>query len=342
MGVAGLILLYNLKEDSSKGRLLIWKVSSNIVKDHPFTGIGYGRFRSEYNLYQADYFKNKHNPTEELLADDVQVAFNDYLETLVETGFIGIGLLAFLIIMVLFTLRNNSETVILYLIPYFIVVIMSLISYPVNSIVTKILFFFYISLAGSNISSFTQNIPKTLVNHKSLLFVTSLCIMLIVIQLIKYHEYKIWLFATKTYDKGSYSVSEEYFQQINKSLKFERFYSVAYAECLMQNKRYSDVIDLLLKARMITPCYDLFILLGNGYKSINAYSASEFSYKEANYMSPGKILPDYLLMKLYYETGKKNKADSIANKISESKIKVRSDSTNKLLKDIKTLYENNK
>jgi O-antigen ligase len=40
------------------------------------------------------------------LADDVQVAFNDYLETLVETGFIGIGLLAFLIIMVLFTLRK--------------------------------------------------------------------------------------------------------------------------------------------------------------------------------------------------------------------------------------------
>ncbi len=341
-GIAGLVLLYNLKEDSSRGRLLIWKVSSNIIKDHPLTGIGYGRFRSEYNLYQADYFRNNHNQDEEMLADDVQLAFNDYLETIVETGIIGVGFLGFLIISVFLVLKYPIKTIIIYLIPFVIILILALITYPVNSLTTKILFFFLVALVSREASYITYHLPIPKVIYISLLIGATLCIPLMVMQINKYQKYKVWLYATKAYENGYYSVSEDYFRQIYESLRFERFHSVMYADCLMQNMKYNEVIDILSKTRMVCPNYDLLILMGNGYRSINEYSDAEFNYREANYMEPGKILPEYLLIKLYYETGKTGKADSIADAISNTRIKIKSDSTQKLLKEIKILYQKNK
>lgn len=260
MGVTGLILLYNLKEDSSKGRLLIWKVSSNIVKDHPFTGIGYGRFRSEYNLYQADYFKRNHNQDEELLADNVELAFNDYLETIVETGIIGIGFFGFLIVSVLFVFKFTNKVLIISLIAFSVIIIMALISYPINSLTSKILFFFFISVISSKVSYFTHILPVSFISQKSLVVVIILSIPLILLQINKYQKYKVWLYAAKAYATGYYSASEDYYRQIYEKLKFERFHSIMYAECLMQNKRHNEAVDILSNAQWIIPCFDLFVL----------------------------------------------------------------------------------
>ncbi|MCH8495786.1 MAG: O-antigen ligase family protein [Balneolales bacterium] len=40
------IALYQLKPDSVNGRLLIWKVTSDMITDHPLTGVGVGQFQS--------------------------------------------------------------------------------------------------------------------------------------------------------------------------------------------------------------------------------------------------------------------------------------------------------
>lgn len=77
--VAGSFMLYHQKMDSANGRLLIWKVSSEMIKDKPILGHGYGTFQAKYMDYQAEYFKNNPDSKFEFLADNVKHPFNEFL-----------------------------------------------------------------------------------------------------------------------------------------------------------------------------------------------------------------------------------------------------------------------
>lgn len=96
LGIAGgllllmpLLLAVGLKTGSSKGRLLIYKISGNIFRDHFPLGIGWGNFKVVYNHYQADYFQKGTYTTSELLAaDNTYFAFNDYFQWIIEGGWI--------------------------------------------------------------------------------------------------------------------------------------------------------------------------------------------------------------------------------------------------------------
>lgn len=83
------VLLFFVKLNSSLGRLLIYKVSFSILKDNWLWGIGWGKFKQQYNLYQANYFKNHDiNSFEAYLADNSYYAFNDFLQIFIELGLI--------------------------------------------------------------------------------------------------------------------------------------------------------------------------------------------------------------------------------------------------------------
>ena len=99
--VSGLVLvlllsgfgLYQMKQDSADGRRLVWKVSAEMVKAHPW-GIGTGMFEHDYNLQQGAYFASgEATDAERWVSDTVYMAYNDYLEQGVETGVPGTLLL---------------------------------------------------------------------------------------------------------------------------------------------------------------------------------------------------------------------------------------------------------
>jgi hypothetical protein len=106
-----LFLAICVESDSSLGRLLIYKVSAKMFLEHPFTGIGWGEFQREYNLYQAAFFKSgNYTQKEFLLADNTFYAFNDYWEFIVETGVVGgLGLITF-ISLTIFLIYNRLRT----------------------------------------------------------------------------------------------------------------------------------------------------------------------------------------------------------------------------------------
>lgn len=87
-----LLLAAGLKTGSSKGRLLIYKISANIFRDHFPQGIGWGNFKTVYNNYQAEYFRKGAYTTAELLvADNTYFAFNDYFQWIIEGGWIAVA-----------------------------------------------------------------------------------------------------------------------------------------------------------------------------------------------------------------------------------------------------------
>jgi O-antigen polymerase len=81
--------LYHFKKDSADGRMLIWTVTTNIIKDNPLLGVGQDMFKAHYMDYQAAYFSKHPNSKYEMLAGDNQYAFNEALLTWAENGLIG-------------------------------------------------------------------------------------------------------------------------------------------------------------------------------------------------------------------------------------------------------------
>jgi hypothetical protein len=92
-----MIALINIKSDSSNGRLLIYKVVyTQLEPKELIFGIGYGNFRTQYNLFQAAYFsKHSINSDEALLAGNTIYMYNDPLQLVIEIGLLGLAVLIF-------------------------------------------------------------------------------------------------------------------------------------------------------------------------------------------------------------------------------------------------------
>lgn len=95
LAAAFLLFLYVSKPGSTSGRLHIYSVSLQILKDNWATGVGIGKFKAVFNEYQAAYFmQHDIDSKRALLADNTFYAFNDYLQWVAETGIGGFILLA--------------------------------------------------------------------------------------------------------------------------------------------------------------------------------------------------------------------------------------------------------
>lgn len=79
--------LYNHKKDSADGRILIWRLTTQMIQDAPLRGYGTGMFEKEYNLKQAKAIQERKLSKKEMNnASFVLMAYNDYLEQAVQGG----------------------------------------------------------------------------------------------------------------------------------------------------------------------------------------------------------------------------------------------------------------
>lgn len=88
--------MYHLKKDSADGRLLMWKVSTQIIREQRGLGVGVGHFPEAFAEAQASYLKHA-SSQEKWVAGCPEYAFNEYLQIAVELGifplmlFLGVG-----------------------------------------------------------------------------------------------------------------------------------------------------------------------------------------------------------------------------------------------------------
>ena len=82
---------YKIKQNSADGRLLIWKISTSIIKEHPVFGISEGNFSGNYGYAQAKYFESgKGTDKEKMLAGSPKYAYNEYIQIAVQLGIAGL------------------------------------------------------------------------------------------------------------------------------------------------------------------------------------------------------------------------------------------------------------
>ena len=89
--ISSATLLYLMKQGSASGRVLMWQVTWELVKQKPFGGHGSGSFNALYMPAQAKWFESgKGNDKQVVVAGSPQAPFNEPLGLLLEKGLIGI------------------------------------------------------------------------------------------------------------------------------------------------------------------------------------------------------------------------------------------------------------
>lgn len=126
-----IISIYYHKKDSADGRLLIWRISTEMIADAPLAGHGIGTFENKYMYYQAQYFESHPYSKYEKLADNIVYPYNEFLRIGVEQGIIGI-ILILCIIVSIFKYTSKEKYNKVYLGGFVSLLIFSMFSYSFN------------------------------------------------------------------------------------------------------------------------------------------------------------------------------------------------------------------
>lgn len=349
--LSGLFGIYKFKEDSANGRLLIWKVSTSIVNEHPVFGVGYDQFKAHFMNAQANYFSKNSNLAEVMLSDNTYYAFNYPIQFMVENGLIGFFLLCITGLLCLKVKPNTKDNYLKQLILgiFSTFVILGMFSYPSHILPIKILMVFLLALLAI-IDSKKINIQFVRIlsskPYISGIFIVCLCMTIIVgisykITVLN-NGYKRWNQALGTYNLGQYKNSVDQFKKIYPVFYKNGDFLMQYGKALEMIGQYDQAKSTLEQAKNYLNTTIIEIALGNSYKNLNRIQRAEKAYQKAANMVPNKFYPEYLLAKLYNETGQRQKAFSKAMMVLTKEVKIPSKAIEEIRAEMKEITEKDK
>lgn len=330
--------LYSYKKDSADGRILIWKISLEMMKDKPILGYGFDGFRKNYMNYQAAYLQEKQLPeTINNLADDNHHAFNEFLRIIIEQGIIGVIILFIFLTTIGYTIYKYklyidtvSRTIISCLTA---LLFFSFFSYPLSTFHINALI--VILLAGLACSSQDTPIWKLQIRSISLIIPYSIIFFISSVYLFSYSKANSdWLNTLK----GVYT-NDNILEEARKKLSGNPYFLSTYGKYLNKKKRYSKAASILSQSIKEYPSYYTVMELGISYKAQKKYTEAMHCFYKAMHMIPHKIKPLYFMMELYYDQKDYKSAIQLSNRILCKQPKIRSSELNIILKRTILLQE---
>lgn len=321
------VFLYNQKKDSANGRLLIWNVSYEMIKDKPVYGHGFGAFQAKYMDYQAAHFKNNHNSEYELLADNVKHPFNEFIKIAAEFGLIGLFtvliLISFIISRIL-KLEVDKKSLALGGLLSFLV--FACFSYPSQYISVWILLAFYFSILIPPYEFRIKNNYLTIFSRGTTIF---LCVFALYILCQKmYAEMKWKTIAVSSLQGNTNEMLPEYERLYTKHLSQNPYFLYNYGAELNVSGNFELSIKILNECQSKFNDYDLQMILADNYAMINNPEIAIQIYQNASNMIPCRFFPLYQILKIYMQNGQKEEALVYANAIINKEIKIPSTTVN--------------
>ena len=347
---SGLLGVYYFKKGSSDGRLFIWKVTTEIIKDYPVFGIGFDRFKAHYMNYQADYF-DRHGETEEaLVADNTYYAFNEGLQFIVENGLIGLVLLLFLIYYI-YKVRTDKQDKYLYLCLVSGLLgtgVFAFFSYPMQILPIKLVLVVLLALL-SNLNSNKYTFFKKPKQFPFVLFKTAILILgaigsakgiehTIALE----QSFKTWKNALNSYQYGNYQEASILYAEAYPVLKKDGDFLMNYGKALTMHKQNEKAVRILKEAKQHINTTIIETTLGDAYKGIKQYDKAEIAYQQAANMIPVRFYPMYLLAKLYEESEEKMKSIKMAKEILKKEIKIPSTAIKEIQAEMRKIVDTEK
>lgn len=334
-------ILYHLKKDSANGRLLIWKISSEMIKDKPISGHGYGAFQAKYMDYQAEYFKNNPNSKFKLLADNVKHPFNEFIKIAVEFGSIGLMVVISLLLFIFWKIiksENGNKTFVLSGLVSFL--LLACFSYPLQYISVWILLSFYLSIFLPKKEFKIRSTPISILS-RSIISIACLFTLFYVYQQIR-AEIKWKTIAINSLQGNTEEMLPEYEILYLKYLTQNSYFLFNYGAELNVSGHYEKSIEILKECKKKLNDYDLQIILADNYNKIDKPEMAIQTYEYASCMIPCRFIPLYQIFKIYKQTGQQGKALQYANKIISKEVKIPSITVTSIISEAKQFLKKHK
>lgn len=331
--------LYQLKPNSVQGRLIIYRNTFSIIKDHLLTGVGPNRFSAVYNNYQARYFENNRaSIQQQFLADNTFEAFNFILQILAEYGLIGFFLLLLITSYFLKRLKirsSYSSAVIGSFASIVALLVSSLFSNPFHLTPVLLLSCYHISIVypisinrHRNNSSF-QNFTLPFI------FILIFSFFVVWYSLNQYAGAVNWSKASRAAVYNDFSKADSFYKKAYCSLDHNGDFLFNYGTEACIGKGYELSIHVLERTKRFYSSSNLYVYLGNAYSAMNEFEKAEKSYLTSIHIAPSHIYPKYQLIQLYKKWGKPNDMKLWRDKTINFPIKVRSKFVDDLIFELK-------
>jgi O-antigen polymerase len=305
--------IYAFKKDSADGRLLIWKVSSQMIARQPWTDLGFDRFKAGYMNQQAAWFRAHPDHQAAALADNVYYAFNEALQFTTEQG-LPAALLALALVIVLFRTKTEKEEhrypMIIAKAGLLSVLIFGMFAYPGQIVLIKIHAVIYlcmiICLGGKYKWRFS--LPQRNVSRRAMQIAVSL-LLLVMSYFSLINANKInnagaqWQKAMMVYQAGAYEASIMEYEKAFNVLGKDGDFMTNYGKALSMAGKHTEAIHILRKAQNYVNTTVLQTALGDSYMALGEYSNAEKAYQLAWDMTPDRFYQPYLLARLYQSSG---------------------------------------
>lgn len=350
------IHLYNSKKASSDGRKFIWKLSTEMVTQKPFTGYGYGYFSKEYNLFQADYIqKGKATPEEMKNAGPVIMAHNEILQNAVEGGFVGLALVLLFFRSLLITIKQRKKAIenktnnttnfdastqaknTYFNLSYAGViafVAMSMVNFTIQDIPVMSLLTLYAAIICSTLEPIQPPICLAFIKTNTAFKLVSKTL-IITISLFSAYTLFVIAKADSQNKKASLLKKERHYEQalhimpsLEPYLKDDSDYWKNYGNLYYKIHNYSKAITCLKKGKETDASPVLYLGLGVCYEKLNQYPAAIDQYEELIALHPSKFDYRFRLMNAYLHNKNNEKAIAVANEIITLKPKIPSEKVN--------------
>lgn len=314
--------LYFLNKDSANGRLLIWQISSEMIRDNPLWGHGPGDFKAEYMEYQADFFRRHHVHPFRSLAGNVTFPFNTFILIAVEYGLVGL-LLVLLGLFYLIRKINTSGKKIRFLSQSVMggFIVIACFSYPLRYVPLWLLFIFF-AVLGIKIYKYTLNPTLTTLLIKSTVAILAIGCLLYTVRSINVTI--AWNKVAQNAQQKEIRYKLPVYKNLYPQLQHNALFLYNYGALLNANGQYKKSIAILSKCKKYFNDYDIQLLLAENYKKIHKTNKAITHYKQAAYMIPNRFWPLYMLVRIYKNKNEESKAVNIAKRIINKKVKISS------------------
>jgi O-antigen polymerase len=341
--------LYSMKKDSADGRMLIWQVTGQLIKQSPVTGHGAGAFNALYMNEQATWFESgEGSEAQAMVAGSPEAPFNEPLKLWLEKGLIGF-LLAGTILYLIFVnnikaVNHKPKTPNPKLTTSFkgaliSLLVFSLFSYPfdISSLTLQLVILVAIISAKSKIALVAKGKKSLLINLPVSIVLILATIHILPQRQAHYQAMKIWKKADQFYSYGSYHTAVEVYEEAFPVMKSEGLFLQMYGKALNMTEQYQKSNQILEMAQTRFSSQIIQNAMGDNYKSLGNYIAAEAAYEKSKQMIPSLLLPKYLMVKLYNQSGQNQKAQQAAEEILNSPVKVESSATREIMREMKKI-----
>lgn len=327
LGAVFLWGLYCYKPDSANGRMLVWRVSADMIADKPLLGHGIGGFNRNYMHYQAAYFEKHPDSAYQQYADNVQYAYNEFLHIWVDQGAIGLILFIVLIGGALLVPAERN----IYKGPLIAYLAVALFSYP--SYVPGLLALFPILLAAIQSRPLSVHISKGV--YWGFVAAALCCAGYVGKEYVFRKQCRVTIqdlfssSAPKAAEAKKFAA--DHYQRL---LAYPRIADV-YAQYTFRHYDPQEALVILSDVKKVVPTSELYCDLGDLHKALGDFDSARDCYQTAGNMIPRRLTPKYKLFVLFRDMGDTLSARHQASEILSMPIRLEGTRTLKMKAEVR-------